>query len=76
MHLFITPAVLQSCKKCGKQVLPHTTCKNCGFYKSRQVIDVLSKLSKKDKKTREKDIKDKEKEGKAESLTLQKLSKK
>jgi large subunit ribosomal protein L32 len=76
MHLFIEPVLLQSCKKCGKPVLPHTICKNCGFYKGRQVINLFSKLSKKDKKAREKDMKQKEKESKTESLTLEGLSKK
>ena len=49
------------CPKCGKPVLPHVVCKNCGTYKGVQVIDVLAKLSKKEKKQREKEIKAQEK---------------
>lgn len=75
MHLYIEPALLQSCKKCGKPVLPHTICRNCGFYKGRQAIDVLSKLSKKEQKTRQQDMKQKEKTAKTEP-TMQDLSKK
>ena len=45
---------------CGKEVLPHTVCSFCGYYKGREVIDVLGKLDKKEKKQREKEIKAKE----------------
>ena len=29
------------CPKCGAKVLPHVMCANCGFYKGREIIDVL-----------------------------------
>jgi large subunit ribosomal protein L32 len=61
MHLFITKAALTLCPKCKKPVLPHTACKNCGSYKGREVINVLADLSKKEKKIREKEIKQAEK---------------
>ena len=48
MHIFIKPAVLTNCKKCGKPVMPHTICRYCGYYKDREFIDVLGKLSKKE----------------------------
>lgn len=62
MHIFITPAVLASCLKCGKPVRPHIVCKYCGYYKNTQVLDVMAKLTKKEKKAREKEIKETEKE--------------
>ncbi|MBI2023469.1 50S ribosomal protein L32 [Candidatus Giovannonibacteria bacterium] len=50
----------QKCTKCGVVVLPHTTCENCGFYKGKEVINVLAKLSKKEKKIKEKELKEQE----------------
>jgi large subunit ribosomal protein L32 len=57
MHKYIKRVHLNVCPKCKKPVLPHTVCQNCGTYKGREVIDVLSKLSKKEKKQREKEMK-------------------
>ncbi len=77
MHLYIRRSSLTLCPKCKKPVLPHTVCKNCGFYKGREVIDVLKKLSKKEKKIKQKQIQEAEKEKKAEKpLTMEELSKK
>lgn len=61
MHLYIEPAVLTTCKKCKKPVRPHMVCKNCGYYNGKEVINVLGKLTKKEKKLREKEIKEAEK---------------
>ncbi len=47
------------CAKCGKEIKPHHACSNCGFYKGREVIDVLKKLSPKERK---KAVKAKDKE--------------
>jgi len=77
MHLFITPASLALCSKCQKPVLPHTACKNCGYYKGKEVINVLGKLEKKERKKREKEMKEVEKENKQTApLTTEDLSKK
>ena len=57
MHLFITKAALTLCPKCKKPVLPHTACKNCGYYKGVEFINVLADLTKKEKKIKEKEIK-------------------
>ena len=35
------------CSNCQTPVLPHTICKNCGFYKGREVIDVAKKKERK-----------------------------
>ena len=64
MHKFIKPVRLNICPKCKKPVLSHTVCLNCGFYKGKEVINVLAKLTKKDKKVRENEIKKVEKEQK------------
>lgn len=62
MHIYIEPKFLANCPKCAKPVLGHTVCRNCGFYKGREVINVLGKLTKKEKKAREKEIKEAESE--------------
>ena len=77
MHKYIKNVQLNSCTKCKKPILSHTVCLNCGYYKGVEVINVLGKLTKKDKKIREKEIKASEKETKQEQpLTIDSLSKK
>jgi len=77
MHKYIKSAHLNVCPKCKKPVLSHTVCLNCGFYKGNEVINVLADLTKKEKKVREKEIKQAEKETKKESpLTMEELSQK
>jgi large subunit ribosomal protein L32 len=58
MHKYAKTVVLNVCPKCKKPVLSHTTCLNCGTYKGKEVIDVLGKLTKKEKKIKEKEIKE------------------
>jgi large subunit ribosomal protein L32 len=47
------------CSKCKVPVKPHTACKECGFYKGKQVLktksDVLLKRETKRKKQEQKD---------------------
>ncbi len=64
------------CSHCKKSVLPHTICHNCGWYKGRQVFDVLAKLDKKERKKKEKELHAHEKEtaGKREKLSAEELS--
>ncbi|OHA65026.1 MAG: 50S ribosomal protein L32 [Candidatus Wildermuthbacteria bacterium RIFCSPHIGHO2_01_FULL_47_27] len=78
MHQYIKPVSLSSCRKCGKPVLPHTVCRNCGYYKGTEVIDVMKKLTKKEQKRRKREMAAKEKEeGKREkSLNMEELSRK
>lgn len=77
-NIKITPPTLTKCPKCGKAVLPHTACGFCGFYKGKEVVNVMAKLERKEKKAREKEIKAKELEGKeskplsAEDLSVKK----
>ena len=69
-----------ACPKCGKAVLAHTVCQNCGYYKGKEVIDVLKKLNKKERKLKEKEMAAKETEEKTKGaekpLTWEELSKK
>ncbi len=53
-HLGIAKKTLTTCSNCGKVKSPHHVCQNCGQYKGRQVIDVLAKLSKRERKEKEK----------------------
>lgn len=77
MHKYIKPVRLSLCPKCKKPVLSHTVCLNCGSYKGTEVIDVLAKLSKKEQKIKEKEIKAAEKESNQDKpLTVEGLSKK
>ena len=77
MHIFVKAPFLALCPKCGKPVLPHKVCQNCGYYNGREMINVLENLEKKERKKREKEIKAKEKEGKEEKpLSMEELCKK
>ena len=77
LHIFLKKPLLVPCPKCGKPVVPHTICWNCGYYKGEEVVNVLEKLTKKEKKKREKEIARKEKEEKeTKPLSMEELSKK
>jgi large subunit ribosomal protein L32 len=80
MHLFLANPAKFTCPKCGKAVLAHTVCHNCGYYKGTEVIDVLEKLNKKERKLKEREMAAKEAEGKTtgkeQSLNWEGLSKK
>lgn len=78
MHIFTMAPALTKCLKCGKPILPHTVCANCGYYKGLEVIDVLKKLTKKERKTREKEMaskKEEKTEAGKKSLGWEELSK-
>jgi len=77
MHIFIKKPNLVKCQKCGYFIMPHIVCQNCGYYKGVEVIDVLKKLTKKEKKLKQKEIAQNEAEGKKEKgLSFEELSKK
>ena len=76
MHIFLERPSLVFCPKCKKPVLPHTVCQYCGYYKNREVINVLEKLDKKERKRREKEMATKEEKKEAKPLTWENLSKK
>lgn len=55
MHLHIASSTLVSCPKCGKPVLAHTLCQNCGTYRGKMLVDVMANLTKKEKKQKKRD---------------------
>ncbi len=77
-NIFLKSPGLTTCPKCGKPVLPHTVCFNCGYYKKTEVIDILKKLTKKERKQREKEMQareEKEEMTEKKPLTWEGLSK-
>ena len=79
-QIFLRKPALVKCSKCSRLILPHAICPFCGYYRGREVIDVLAKLEKKERKKREKEMAAKEKEEKetkkAKPLSWKELSKK
>ncbi len=59
MHIFLKEPSLTDCQNCKEKTLRHTVCHNCGYYKGRQVIDVMKDLTKKEKKEKEKEMEEK-----------------
>ncbi len=45
-HLKKEAPTITVCKNCGKPVEPHRACKECGYYKGKQVIEVKKKKEK------------------------------
>ncbi len=45
---------LSTCGKCGASHLRHRMCGNCGSYRGKEIVDVLSKVEKKNTKKNEK----------------------
>lgn len=56
MHIHLNVAALSVCSKCGKKLLPHVVCPACGYYKGKEVINVLAKLDKKERKLKEREM--------------------
>ncbi|NQU82645.1 MAG: 50S ribosomal protein L32 [Parcubacteria group bacterium] len=76
MHLHLHPSSWGKCPKCGKPVRRHMVCTNCGFYKGKEIIDVMAKLEKKERKRKQEEIKEGEKEQEGQKpLTMEELSK-
>ncbi len=48
-NISIKASQLVKCKKCGKLILPHIVCPECGFYKGKEHINVMAKIEKKQK---------------------------
>ena len=73
-HLGLSKLDFIKCQNCQVPILPHQICENCGYYKGRQVIDVLAKLDKKERKKKEKELAATQKQEKP--LSADELSKK
>jgi large subunit ribosomal protein L32 len=74
-HHALKKARMATCQKCGEFKLPHRVCQNCGTYKQRVVLDVMKRLTKKQKKQKEKELAGQE-ERKQKELSMEELSKK
>lgn len=76
MHLFIEEKGFSLCGHCKQPKMPHAVCPNCGYHKGVEVVNVLAKLEKKDRKAREKEIAQAQKEEKQHKpVTMEELSK-
>ncbi|MBI2065270.1 MAG: 50S ribosomal protein L32 [Candidatus Yanofskybacteria bacterium] len=51
-HLALKPLKLGECPQCKRVFLPHTVCKFCGFYRGKEVVNVLAKELKKQEKAK------------------------
>lgn len=69
-QIFLEKPTLVKCPKCGHSILAHTVCSFCGYYKGREVVNVLARLDKKERKKREKEMKMKEAEEKKKPKPL------
>jgi large subunit ribosomal protein L32 len=55
MHIHLDKPTLVDCPQCKEKKLMHTVCKACGYYKNREIINVLKeKKAPKEKETVEK----------------------
>lgn len=76
-HHAIDAERLSKCSKCGADHLRHRMCTNCGQYRGRVVVDVMKKLTKKERKTKEKElVREGETSGKDKNLDAATLSQK
>lgn len=67
MHLYLKNPSLVDCPQCKEKKLMHRMCEECGYYKGREVVDVL-----KDQKGSSSG----KEEGAAGSMSMESLSKK
>ncbi len=59
-HLALKKSDLTPCPRCQTDKPSHRYCPSCGFYKDKEVVDVLASLSRKEKKERQKELDRKE----------------
>lgn len=52
-HLALKKRQLLSCAQCKKMIMPHAVCKYCGYYKGREVVNVMAKALKKAEKKKQ-----------------------
>lgn len=72
MHLFIKQPQFKACPKCGVLVIGHVVCPSCGFYKGTEVVNVLARLDRKERKTKEKEMQTHEREAAAAEVAEKK----
>ncbi len=74
MHIYLKKPVLVNCSHCGQKTRPYVVCKECGYYKNREVINVMAKLDKKERKQKEREIQAQQQE--SPKTSMEELSKK
>jgi large subunit ribosomal protein L32 len=52
-HLALKKQSLLACSQCKKMIRSHAVCKYCGYYKGREVVNVMAKQLKKAEKTKQ-----------------------
>lgn len=52
-HMALKARNLMKCAQCGKAIQPHTACKFCGYYKGKEVVNVLAKQMKRAEKKKQ-----------------------
>jgi large subunit ribosomal protein L32 len=72
MHIHLDAPTMGDCPQCKEKKLMHAVCKACGYYKGKEIIDVLKEKKSASKKKEEA----KEEEKSKKSLTMESLSKK
>ena len=76
-HLKLREVSVSLCPKCKSPVIPHALCYNCGTYRGKQIIDVLKKLTKRERKQKEKELQGHESgAASGEAVGLEELSRK
>ena len=55
-HHALVAARFNRCSHCNAPIQTHAVCTNCGYYKGREVVNVLKKLDKKEKKKKQKEL--------------------
>jgi len=53
-HHALKERALSACSHCGAVKKNHLVCMNCGYYREREIIDVISSTSKKEAKKKNK----------------------
>jgi len=52
-HLALKKQTLLACSQCKKMIRSHTVCKYCGYYKGREVVNVMARQLKKAEKAKQ-----------------------
>lgn len=76
-HHALVKTRLSVCPKCGSPALPHRLCGNCGTYAGKEIVDVLARLTKKERKQKAKKLTEQEQaQDKNKELSMEELSQK
>jgi large subunit ribosomal protein L32 len=49
-HLALQKSGLLACSQCKRMIRPHTACAHCGYYKGREIVNILAKQMRKAEK--------------------------